>query len=70
MDWQPIETAPRDGGVLVTGGELRVPVCAIWWDAKNSWVLAFEAKSDAGHEIRFSAIVFPTHWAPLPEGPK
>lgn len=56
-DWQPIETAPKDGSRIfaTNGDELVVMVYTIDF----SWV----------HES-YSPIVFtPTHWQPLPKPP-
>lgn len=63
-EWQPIETAPKDGTVvLVWGthnrcpGNPRHPYPARW---SNGWWLA---EGNAG-------IDYGTHWMPLPEPPK
>lgn len=74
-EWRPIETAPRDGSViLIAGGHddqldctddvgmqafMRSPARAMW--RGDSWVVAFaEACYVAvGREA-------PTHWMPLP----
>jgi hypothetical protein len=63
MDWQPIETAPKDGTPIlgfmpsddfspITGIEV------IWWDF-GAWLMGCEAVID-----------HPTHWMPLPDPPK
>ena len=56
-DWQPIETAPKDGGqVLVTNGVLVLAVR--WWPGRG-W----------GEAARLAPLVpdwDPTHWMPLP----
>jgi hypothetical protein len=55
MDWQPIETAPRDGtsvlAVWAYGAHEVVRWCG-WWDANG-----FTRPE-------------PTHWLPLPPPPK
>lgn len=67
-EWQPIETAPRDGTVvLVCGhGSAGYYVADAKWDTdEEAWCL-FDQPSDDhvwpshGH----------THWMPLPEPPK
>jgi hypothetical protein len=57
MDWQPIETAPRDGTeILVWGG--GHDVASVWWQ-------------DGDEDVWFNGdvIVHPTHWMPLPKPP-
>jgi uncharacterized protein DUF551 len=78
MTWQPIETAPKDGTVLLLyGGEddnaghvgekyqtfCRSP-CRGMWDG-NEWLMAL---AEAGYVgvCRNN----PTHWMPLPEPPQ
>jgi len=62
MEWQPIETAPKDGAWLllywVTMPITLYPFCAFWDD--GWWHPSFR---DYGE-------VFPTHWMPLPEPPR
>lgn len=68
-DWQPIETAPRDGSALILGGMKYGPRVA-----EGQWgPTTFDRKAKSykqgwttspGHEVE------PTHWMPLPEGPK
>lgn len=79
MDWQPIETAPRDGTpVLLAGGEddtarymtddearrMRAPTRG-WWTKGDGWVITL---AEAG----YVAVIRndPTHWMPLPEPPQ
>ena len=63
-DWQPIETAPRDGTwILLTGGSVG------WdWDgdSKPRVVAAQFSERNAGHYGEYEN---PTHWMPLPEPP-
>ena len=66
--WQPIETAPKDGTVILTWGCIHndggvdmgeTPACRTsWWlDVYASWYCELWG----GHE--------PTHWMPLPAPP-
>ncbi len=61
--WQPIETAPREQTVLVTGGDAIYPVTACWSGLSDEcwWV--------DGQEDIHVEIGWPTHWMPLPAGP-
>lgn len=60
MDWQPIETAPKDGTNIIVycplpGSEYIVTARFI-----RVWVDSYEGED----------IFNPTHWMPLPEPPK
>lgn len=59
MEWQPIETAPKDGteilGAWYYGGWSYQPM--IW---RNGWVKKFDAMS----------LLNPSHWMPLPPPPE
>ena len=69
--WQPIDTAPKKGNVLLFLGEDKI--CVGYWDAcyaeggwgyngNSGWVI------DGGEECAlFHAD--PTHWMPLPNKP-
>lgn len=61
-DWQPIETAPKDGELLAwvrtaAGGR----VATIEW-CGGQWVESYDL---AGWMPKYG----PTHWMPLPEPP-
>lgn len=64
-DWQPIETAPRDGTSVLLAW--RGSVDHGWYvnldseNAESYWVYSCEG---------FRAIEEPTHWMPWPEPPK
>lgn len=68
MDWQPIETAPKDGvPVLIFGlpssiGGTRVAMAR--WDKKHG-LWKFQTHSAWGSCVKG----FPTHWMPLPKPP-
>lgn len=77
-DWQPIETAPRDGGYVIVarfrnGDEL----C---WVKHSRWIKAEElASENYGDPEEWDdgwtdgndedELCFPTHWMPLPAPP-
>jgi hypothetical protein len=72
MEWQPIETAPKDGTwILVTGGDIgynwdgdTIPaVTTAQWHYK-SWQMAWFDSGCLGEYDN------PTHWMPLPQPPK
>lgn len=64
-DWMPIETAPRDGTRVVLWGASE-SVLAYWYGDSLGWQLvhtgAWAEDADVG--------IDPTHWRPLPEGPR
>jgi hypothetical protein len=61
--WQPIETAPKDGNLILTWGECRAQYAVSYWDDDwNEWLTDFQEK---GHP----QIVYCTHWMPLPTAP-
>lgn len=69
MDWQPIETAPKDGTpILIFYEELygmrRYSIRC--WD-RGDWATAQEGWVDEWRQIRPNEK--PTHWMPLPEPP-
>ena len=68
MDWQPIETAPRDGRFLVWLADEQVMTVgayrAVDRDTPDERVVAWLPEFDVG---AFWHI--PTHWMPLPPPP-
>ena len=67
MKWQPIETAQKDGAVIVlTDGDL---VVAGWWDNEDSDEYSWKFVDDGGEQNAFIE-KYVTHWMPLPEPPK
>ena len=62
MEWQPIETAPKDGTpILIWDGEIQY-VCAWVQRTPGDWRW-FEFDGEFYHSYK------PTHWMPLPEPP-
>ena len=76
IEWQPIETAPKDGTRLLTI-VTKFPNCrpAIgWWNViADKWMASdaedFHTEEDWQIELE-STFYEPTHWMPLPEPPK
>ena len=62
MEWRPIETAPKDGTLVLVGHETAV--FDGWWDENSGgWV-------DGSTDMYEDLIVYqPTHWMPLPASP-
>ena len=65
MEWQPIETAPKDGSAILGAWQClnkTWDMDAMFWfeeDGEGAW---FDYFGDYDHS--------PTHWMPLPEPPK
>lgn len=71
MDWQTMETAPKDGRLILVGHEAGV------------WVACYDAIFPSGYKpsnpwrsmllnhdhIRRNHSLEPTHWMPLPKAP-
>lgn len=58
-EWQPIETAPKDGTYLLTSDGKWREVCKF---VDGFWCSDLEGES-------YSYVLEPTHWQPLPEPP-
>jgi hypothetical protein len=61
-EWQPIETAPKDGTEVLLFYETDMAV-GLFHFRRKLWVLGYPI------EIEDGDIIFPTHWMPLPEPP-
>lgn len=60
-DWQPIETAPKDGTPILVW--IDDHVAEVEWD-EDGWIGVWEDISSSSGDD------YPTHWMPLPEPPK
>lgn len=58
--WRPIETAPRDGTMILVGR----------WDQGLATVYGDHWAEDPGCWYDSSGLFEPTHWMPLPEPPE
>lgn len=68
MEWQPIDTAPKDGTRILVYDAFyagRIAVCQ--FDSYFEWV---ERGADYATEVWGLGEMSPTHWMPLPEPPK
>lgn len=61
MDWQPIETAPKDYQEIITFSSNGITI-ARWYEENQEWVHQYELLS-------LDAVASPTHWMPLPKPP-
>ena len=65
MSWQPIESAPKDGTVIIVSGGI-----AYWrerlnhWEGPSGWYTLTGCEYP-GKPIQWNV----THWQPLPEPP-
>jgi hypothetical protein len=72
IDWQPIETAPKDGTTVLVWppSKAGTMTCAVWASRHSPWarLWPYWRRLDvSGHDR--SRKTPPTHWAPLPAGP-
>lgn len=63
LQWQPIESAPRDGTTLL-GAFKGGKVASIEWLTDKGYVEGWALSGSMQNNMR------PTHWMPLPEPPK
>lgn len=61
--WQPIETAPKEGGIFLLWEPGGVPYIGYESIQSKQWTEC----SNSYHPLR---VCNPTHWMPLPEPPK
>ena len=66
-EWQPIETAPRDGAPVLIAcvGECGTKWMYVAWSKRSAWRFC-ERKDGSYYAVHDT----PTHWMPLPEPPK
>lgn len=73
MEWQPIETAPRDGTLIFVTANGSLPLPVRWEQKVSAWRFGIGLQNDP-REVRFSVEFgfesWPTHWIPIPELPK
>ena len=84
MEWQPIETAPKDGQNCIVGGyfadnPFQFETMLLWWDSNNelnigdkdkqNWVYNPQWVVPFGKSIdELDVRFYPTKWLPLPPG--
>lgn len=76
-DWQPIETAPKDGTLILGFGQWAGEIsgidstpgrCLIYWCSPHTDYPGFEWKVTGGDA--YASWMKPTHWMPIPEPPE
>ncbi len=68
-EWQPIETAPKDGTLIICAGEGWVEVCS-WRETKYhgaGWLDGHDERRTEDYASRPMSGI--THWMPLPSPP-
>ena len=77
-EWQPIETAPKDGSIIRLAWQDRHEE---WYTAdaffrNNQWIAScifYDMNEEFSPQYRFRQAVVkesPTHWMPLPKAPE
>lgn len=71
LEWQQIETAPRDGTRIILGSAGNEPVMGSWREYADGggWSHGDE-ESDVPYGPMDDPRWTPTHWMPLPEPPQ
>jgi hypothetical protein len=64
MIWQLIDTAPRDGARILIWDASGGVAIVYWHNGKSRW------RIDCWDDGGYGADLKPTHWMPLPVGPR
>lgn len=73
MNWQPIESAPKDGSVILLAnpaGCWMARYFAVYGSGYRPDSPWFSVMLNHDHMKRSGRFLQPTHWMPLPEPPK
>lgn len=72
MEWQPIETAPRDGTeiLIYLGSPWAAVEKAQWYEPWRNWQKENIDWSENPKEQFGIGSAIPTHWMPLPAPPE
>ena len=68
MDWQPAETAPKDGSHVLLYCPVENRIVSSWWRVEPR-VEGGGAWYGSDPMDRLNWIQYPTHWMPLPNPP-
>ena len=67
-EWQPIESAPKDGTVVFLGWESKEGEI-IHPEERGLWNFVIDEWCHDGELEDYYVMFHPTHWMPLPEPP-
>lgn len=73
MRWQPIDTAPKDGSLLILWESYEVePFIGRWNDFRSRWVASTAHYDTDGNACVIDTVYSPavTHWMPIPKAPE
>ena len=62
-EWQPIETAPKDGTEILAWSRREGVFVVFWYTLMGGWCWT-------AHDLDGDETMNPTHWMPLPELPE
>lgn len=70
-EWQPIETAPKDGTQILVCGRYTDDIAIVRWsEKKRDWLCladgtgVIECEGDWGTDYKYFSV--PSHWRPAP----
>lgn len=73
MDWQPIETAPKDGTSILVGCNYyrygKSQVTLVWHD-RGMWIEGSYWDNEEEEYVAAQCEFKPSHWMPLPDPPQ
>lgn len=70
MEWQPIETAPKSGDLLVYCRDTKEQFVAFWSKSIETDDVAWTYARFRDEEGMVNSVICrPSHWMPLPEPP-
>ena len=65
MEWQPIETAPKDGTFIIVCSDTGNVWCEVRWTKRS------RTREEHWEHLGFGQLPFnPTYWIPIPKAPK
>jgi hypothetical protein len=67
MEWQPIETAPKDGTPILAVADTREYPCIVRWEHVGRYTSSPKMWVGHPHGAMENGLIY---WMPLPEPPK